>query len=131
MDHFQDSLSQEVRRLSSSKDGDHVHDLIRPITTGLLDTKTKTKLHSKQSIDRYADCPDSVYIRPRAPLQSKHPVSTTKPEVESQRASRKPRKKHTKTTRNQKSKSLQVLWESLHDFAITNVGRSLVGQVML
>jgi hypothetical protein len=115
---------------------------IRPITTGVLEVKNKY-YGIRKNIDSYVETTSAApptdsskslnKHRPRAPLVSRaHPHrahESSDPVSEESIASQKPkrndRNKSKQIKRNKKSKSIDVLWESLQHFSKNNLGRSL------
>jgi hypothetical protein len=125
---------------------------IRPITTGVLDIKNKY-YGIRKNIDSYVEtstptgpAPGSATgrntinkHRPRAPLSSRFSHAQNDPTQpsafgrgqgedqlkEQTKGKRGDRNKSKQTKRNKKSKSIDVLWESLQHFSKNNLGRSL------
>jgi hypothetical protein len=149
MDSLEDALTKELNRLGNKDDSINMHHhqtLIRPITTGVLNLKTKsTSAHMvgiKSAADSYVDSSDlsqSSNIRPHAPIKaqgrrqqhsSEHSGSRSSGDDIS-RHSNKPKKNTANSSRGKKSQSITDLWHSLQHFSQNNLGRELNSQVML
>mmetsp|Transcript_5578 Transcript_5578/g.8503 ORF Transcript_5578/g.8503 Transcript_5578/m.8503 type:complete len:1138 (+) Transcript_5578:100-3513(+) len=131
MESVEDSLTKELNRMgiSSKRLQGETDALVRPITTGVLDLKSKSIV--RKNIDCYVDrsSDQRKSLRPRAPLAGRRGKSgDSAVAADSTPDKRKDRPARNKSSRNKKSKSITVLWDSLQHFSKNNLGRSLADQ---